>query len=703
VAQAGAGASRQKVKREFSNLFEARLARGFVVHVARRSLAVLAGTLFLLMSGGASAAIHAYEGFIYERRQGHAGTEIPGEGIDGLNGGTGWNGPWSTTSSDNLKSGIPAGPGDYGAGEDWGIALGARVAPLAYIDIFGNRLVTRGNQIRTSFGLRSWERRQLAVPIGELGGTVWISFLAQAHGQAGTSRYAFVELFNGDTEFVYLGNVTPVSTGNWGLQVSGTAAGIRHADAGADYPMDVPTMFLAKLEFPETSDGPIRISLWLNPRNLVHEKALLAPIVALETPCTLYTHVGVAGRYSTDFDELRIGTTFDAVTPTREIPWADAALTIERTEENLSLSWPLEGTGGFVFHTSHNLVTWTRAAVQPAQENGQNRITLPVTAAEGFFRLQYAPPENPRPRLPTLEALDWESHEVRRGLVYYERHLTNLFGGPQVVNVLAVDLDDAGVRLELTANDVWGLTRTPVPQLAEHAGAIAAINGGFAPARTFPEVGYGIMKFRGIVWPFVNDPSFNDTYEAHGRNAVGIDANGEWHFASRGAQGWEVGARWPEDWPGMVDAMAGGSQLVRDGRVHPLVMSNTTQGAYLTDSALNGLTFKRHPRTAIGITPERVAVLATVAGRFPGIADGMTLHEMAELMLFFGCRDALELDGGGSTTMWIGQAPFSGVVNYPTDNGLFDHQGARSLRLAVLVMAADGEPNRASKSSASAP
>jgi exopolysaccharide biosynthesis protein len=116
------------------------------------------------------------------------------------------------------------------------------------------------------------------------------------------------------------------------------------------------------------------------------------------------------------------------------------------------------------------------------------------------------------------------------------------------------------------------------------------------------------------------------------------------------------------------------------------VVLGTTQGAYLSENVLHRLTFNRHPRTAIGITRDRVAVLVTVAGRFPGIAAGMTLHEMAQLMTLIGCRDALELDGGGSTTMWIGQAPFNGVVNYPTDNGLFDHEGVRSLRLAVLVM-----------------
>ena len=295
----------------------------------------------------------------------------------------------------------------------------------------------------------------------------------------------------------------------------------------------------------------------------------------------------------------------------------------------------------------------------------------------------------------------WEVEVVRDGLTHYRAYFRELFGDPQIVNLLAVDLDHPLVRIELTANDVWELPRRPVPELAEHAGAIAAINGGFAPGSAFEEVGYGIMKFRGEVWPFVNDPSFHDTYEAHGRNAVGIDADRQWHFASRGEQGWELGATWDQDWPEVLDAMAGGSHLVEGGQVHPLVVPETTQGAYIDNQILANLTFNRHPRTAIGVREDdvsfpgvptvrrRVGVLAAISGRHEGHAIGMTLQEVGELMVTIGCRDALELDGGGSTTMWLRDAPGNGVVNYPTDNGEFDQEGLRSLRLAVLVMEDD--------------
>ncbi len=70
----------------------------------------------------------------------------------------------------------------------------------------------------------------------------------------------------------------------------------------------------------------------------------------------------------------------------------------------------------------------------------------------------------------------------------------------------------------------------------------------------------------------------------------------------------------------------------------------------------------RHPRTAIGFDDQQL-VAVTVDGRRTGYAAGMTLPELAELMREFGCREALNLDGGGSTTCWIRGR----VVNRPSD------------------------------------
>ncbi len=72
----------------------------------------------------------------------------------------------------------------------------------------------------------------------------------------------------------------------------------------------------------------------------------------------------------------------------------------------------------------------------------------------------------------------------------------------------------------------------------------------------------------------------------------------------------------------------------------------------------------RNPRTAIGYTKENHLIMVTADGR-EGSSIGLTLLELAKLMREFGCVNAMNLDGGGSTIMYIkGQ-----VVNKPAVQG----------------------------------
>ena len=57
-----------------------------------------------------------------------------------------------------------------------------------------------------------------------------------------------------------------------------------------------------------------------------------------------------------------------------------------------------------------------------------------------------------------------------------------------------------------------------------------------------------------------------------------------------------------------------------------------------------------HPRTGIGIKADGKLLLFTVDGREKGRSLGMKFSEMADAMIRFGARDAISLDGGGSTT-----------------------------------------------------
>ena len=95
-------------------------------------------------------------------------------------------------------------------------------------------------------------------------------------------------------------------------------------------------------------------------------------------------------------------------------------------------------------------------------------------------------------------------------------------------------------------------------------------------------------------------------------------------------------------------------------------------------------TRSRHPRTAIGIKPNGRILLLTVDGRNANSA-GMSLTELAKTMKWLGCTSSINLDGGGSSTLWINGFPDAGVVNYPTDNKLWDHAGQRKVANVILV------------------
>ena len=70
----------------------------------------------------------------------------------------------------------------------------------------------------------------------------------------------------------------------------------------------------------------------------------------------------------------------------------------------------------------------------------------------------------------------------------------------------------------------------------------------------------------------------------------------------------------------------------------------------------------RHPRSMIGWNDKSLFIIV-VDGRQPGLSIGMTYPEMAVLAKQYGCDNAIELDGGGSSTLWA----TGKILNSPSD------------------------------------
>lgn len=98
-------------------------------------------------------------------------------------------------------------------------------------------------------------------------------------------------------------------------------------------------------------------------------------------------------------------------------------------------------------------------------------------------------------------------------------------------------------------------------------------------------------------------------------------------------------------WASMLHALGGGPRLVEHGIVHV-----SSEGENFKRDVAAG----RAPRTAVGVTRDQHLLLATVDGRQPDYSVGMTLTELARLLTKLGAWEAMNLDGGGSTSFVVG-------------------------------------------------
>ena len=120
-------------------------------------------------------------------------------------------------------------------------------------------------------------------------------------------------------------------------------------------------------------------------------------------------------------------------------------------------------------------------------------------------------------------------------------------------------------------------------------------------------------------------------------------------------------------WKQATNIIGGGPQLIKNGRIE---ITNAAE------KILPGFVSDRHPRTAIAKLKSGQILLVTVDGRQPGESVGMSLNMLADLLIEFGAVEAINLDGGGSTTMVIRNK----LVNKPSDA-----TGERPVSDAILI------------------
>lgn len=194
------------------------------------------------------------------------------------------------------------------------------------------------------------------------------------------------------------------------------------------------------------------------------------------------------------------------------------------------------------------------------------------------------------------------------------------------INAVVIDLNAPGVRISATAPEERGRT---VSAFGSARGAAVAVNAAFYNAGFGT---HGVSVGEGRRWADTSDQVQSAQLASDGNRVELVPAERILE---------------PEAW--MSQVVSGHPIIVDEGRAIP---------------SPEPMMAVRHPRTAAGITRDgRTLILLVVDGRQSSSA-GMTGPELAAVMLELGAWKALNLDGGGSSTMYLrGQ----GVVNRPSD------------------------------------
>ena len=127
--------------------------------------------------------------------------------------------------------------------------------------------------------------------------------------------------------------------------------------------------------------------------------------------------------------------------------------------------------------------------------------------------------------------------------------------------------------------------------------------------------------------------------------------------------------------PRGVGIVNGGPRLLRRGAIDVPAFA---EGFHYPEDpgCLYRFGLRRNPRTLAGVRRDGRLLLVTVDGRAPGHSLGVSFAESAALLRALGARDAVNLDGGGSTAMTVG----STLLTRPSDA-----TGERPIADAIVV------------------
>jgi len=234
----------------------------------------------------------------------------------------------------------------------------------------------------------------------------------------------------------------------------------------------------------------------------------------------------------------------------------------------------------------------------------------------------------------------------------------HLFGGIQSISIVKYPAKKYHTEI-FTSN---GKDADVTSALAKKANATLAINASYFSAELGP-VTY--VKDNGIECGFAKEI---EHYRMRGMLMF-----------SKNGKKMDIATIEPEDYTQATakypEAIISGPNLIEDGKI-------INYEGKITQSSWDSFYGMRHPRTVMGYDKSGNFYMIVIDGRSAGNADGTTIAETAFIAKCLGLYEAINLDGGGSSTIWTDG---TGVINHPCDNKQFDHVGER--RVPNIIVA----------------
>ena len=232
---------------------------------------------------------------------------------------------------------------------------------------------------------------------------------------------------------------------------------------------------------------------------------------------------------------------------------------------------------------------------------------------------------------------------------------------------VSVRPDADPVRAEVLLSDDPEDRRERVSAFAADTGACVVVNGGYFSMERTPAMHAGLLVVDGVIEaPATRSVLRGDFRYETARATLGFLPGG-FDIAWATSRGGGVQS-WPEPpshrpgapaaldgegipWP-VEDAIGAGPALVSDGRIDVTTNEEVFFGSAIPDT---------HPRTAAGVAADGSLLLLIVDGRQP-MSRGVDLEQLAAIMAGIGAEEALNLDGGGSSSLVVNGT----LVNRPS-------------------------------------